>query len=135
MKTYVYPADAWACGAFRCSWPGELLAAAGHDVTVVPYSHDATRFRLWRNQHGQAVEALFPTDADVMVFQRVVEKDIVDLIEFVGSRGVATAVDVDDDLSSIAVGNPAYFSLHPRNRTPERDVSWQYLYDACRVAS
>ena len=70
-----------------------------------------------------------------MVFQRVVEKDIADLIGFLGSRGVATVVDVDDDLSSIAPGNPAFASLHPQNRRPDRDVSWHYLYDACRKAS
>jgi glycosyltransferase involved in cell wall biosynthesis len=135
VKVYVLPADGWACGHFRLIWPAELLAAAGHDVTVIPFDPQATRFRLWRDQHGRPVEALYPTDADVLVFQRVVERDIVDLIAFLGGRGVATVVDVDDDLSAIAPGNPAYASLHPQNRRPDRDVSWQYLYDACRVAS
>jgi hypothetical protein len=35
VKVLVYPADRFGCGHFRMLWPGDALAAAGHDVTVV----------------------------------------------------------------------------------------------------
>lgn len=135
MKVYAYPADGYACGYMRVVWPAQALARAGHDITVVPFSPGAQRFRVFYDQQGNVVDAMYPRDAQVMVFQRVVEAGLTDFIRFVTARGVATVVDVDDDLASIDPGNPAWLSLHPRNRTAERDVSWRYLNTACRVAS
>jgi hypothetical protein len=135
MKIYVYPADNYACGSFRLRWPAEALAALGHDITVVPFKQGAERFRVFYDAKGQPVDAFYPMDAQVMVFQRVVEKGLVDLIGLLGRRGVATVVDVDDDLTAIDPGNPAWVSLHPQNRHPGRDISWRWLNAACRAAS
>jgi hypothetical protein len=116
-------------------WPAEVLTAAGHSITVVPFRQGAERFRVFYDAHGQPADASYPRDAEVMVFQRVVEGGLVDLIRILNARGVATVVDVDDDLAAIDPGNPAWASLHPQNRQPGRDISWQHLNAACRAAS
>jgi hypothetical protein len=139
MRVYAYPADPWGCGHHRVIWPAQALAGRGHDITVIPFRQDVTRFRLFYDSLGRAVDGLYPHDADVMVFQRVCERGQVELIEHLVGRGIAVVVDVDDDLSSIPANNPAFTALHPRNirnRTePGRDVSWRYLHAACRAAS
>jgi glycosyltransferase involved in cell wall biosynthesis len=121
-------------------WPAEALARAGHDVRVVPFKEDEPRFRVFYDAAGRPREALYPGDADVLVFQRVVEQGLVDFIRLVAGKGVAVVVDVDDDLSAIHPGNPAWAALHPnnpRNRDREagRDISWQHLVAACRAAT
>jgi glycosyltransferase involved in cell wall biosynthesis len=122
-------------------WAAELLAAAGHDVRLVPYQQGAPRFRVFRDPAGQAADAWYPRDADVLVFQRVCERDLADLIRLVTARGVAVVVDVDDYLSAIHPTNPAWVALHPRNarnrsaEEPDRDVSFRYVHEACAAAS
>jgi hypothetical protein len=128
-------ADNYACGHYRVRWPVEALARLGHDVTVVPFRQGAERFRVFYDAQGRPADASSPADAQVMVFQRVVEQGLVDLIGLLNQRGVATVVDVDDDLSAIDPGNPAWASLHPQNRQPGRDISWRHLNTACRLAS
>lgn len=146
MRVYVYPADNWACGAFRMSWPSGILRERGHRVTVVPYRQrtgllDPARFQLWYDDRGQVLHADYPKDAEVMVFQRVCEREVVNFIGYLNRQGITTVVDVDDDLSAIDAWNPAFLALHPRNARnhsrdePDRDVSFNYLHDACRIAS
>jgi hypothetical protein len=112
----------------------------------VPYRQnsgllDLGRFRLWYREDGQLGHVDYPADAEVMVFQRVCEREVVEFIRFLNGKGITTVVDVDDDLSAIDPGNPAWLALHPkntRNRSaaePDRDVSWRYLHAACHVAS
>lgn len=137
MRVYVYPADPWGCGHHRLIWPAELLQAAGHDVIIKPYpeSGDGPRFKLFYGPAGDVVSQWgIPADADVMVFQRVAEMELVHVMQVARQMGIATVIDIDDDLSAIPFGNPAFTSLHPSNRRPGRDVSWQHLHGAAHFA-
>lgn len=129
------PADRWGCGSFRMIWPGEALAAAGHDVQV---ARQGERLRLVMER--DTVKDVL-VDADVVVLQRVVHQWMAEAIGVMRAKGITVVVDVDDDLTAIHPSNPAWASMHPRNERrlgadgrPCR-TSWRHLSAACRAAS
>lgn len=133
MRVVVYPADRWACGHFRMIWPGELLAAAGHDVTVVRAEDRHVDIVM----QGETVVDV-RVEADVVVFQRLTHQWMADAVPILRSKGVAVVVDVDDDLNRIHPANPAYRALHPDNLGRGRHGnrhSWIHLNRACRDAT
>lgn len=138
MKVVVYPADNHGCGHHRLIWPGEMLAARGHNVTVVRPENRAIRFTV---RNGDVVGADLNDDVDVVVFQRVTHKYLAQAVPVIRRQGVAVVVDVDDDLNAIHPGNPAWWTLHPRHFGSRRDDdkihmhSWRFLNDACRDAT
>jgi hypothetical protein len=56
-------------------------------------------------------------------------------------KGVATVVDIDDDLTCIHPANPAWAGMHPQHvgkRMSDGQInrhSWHYLTEACKAAS
>lgn len=139
MKVYVYTAGLDGCGFYRMIWPGQALAAAGHDVTVVlPNERDHDRYQLTAKTRTNAdgtddiVDAIVPEDADVVVLQRVTHTNLSRSIEHIRARGVAVVVDMDDDLSHVHPSNPAYPWMHPRNGTAH---NWDNAAAACRAAT
>lgn len=136
MKVVVYPADSSGCGSFRMIWPGESLARAGYDVSVV---HTADR-RVRVHMRGEEVVKV-ETDADVVVFQRVTHSRLAQAVAVLRRQGVAVVVDVDDDLTAIHPSNPAWAGLHPSSegqRATDGTVSmnsWRNLNAACRAAT
>lgn len=129
MKIYVYPADKHGCGHYRLIWPAEAMRAQGHDVVVM----DPDSRELAAHITGGKVEYVrYPSDADVMVFQRTTHEHLAKAIEWMVSQGKKIIVDVDDDLETIHPRNPAWTSLHPRYGGMH---SWHHLRKACQVAT
>lgn len=139
MKVHVYPQDKFACGAFRMVWPSETLRANGHDVTIVDVAE--RELEALTDIHGEVVGVRHVPDVDVIVFQRVTHRLIAGLIKVLRREGIATVVDIDDDLEAIHPSNPAFTMLHPSNvgkntvgRGPNAHA-WTYLMQACREAT
>lgn len=129
------PADRWGCGSFRMIWPGEALAAAGHDVQV---ARQGERLRLVMER--DTVKDVL-VDADVVVLQRVTHAWMAQAVAVMRAKGVTVVVDVDDDLNSIHPHNAAWGQMHPSNEgrlATNGQVhrhSWRNLSAACRAAT
>lgn len=126
MRTVVYPSDSFGCGSFRAIWPGQHLAAAGHDVEVVGPGDRRVRVIM----DGHTVRDVL-VDADVVVLQRVTHAYMAQAVGVMRAKGITVIVDVDDDLSSIHPSNPAW-AVH---RPGAGLHSWHNLALACRNAS
>ncbi|MEU9323174.1 glycosyltransferase [Streptomyces canus] len=126
MKVVVYASDVYACGSFRMTWPGQHLAAAGHDVDVI----DPGGRRVRVVMEGDTVKDVL-VDADVVVMQRVTHAYMAQAVAVMRANGITVIVDVDDDLSSIHPSNPAW-AVH---RPGAGLHSWHNLALACRNAS
>lgn len=107
-------------------WPGQHVAAAGHDVEVV----DAHDRRVRVVMDGDTVKDVL-VDADVVVLQRVTHAYMAQAVGVMRAKGITVVVDVDDDLSSIHPSNPAW-AVH---RPGAGLHSWHNLALACRNAS
>ena len=79
------------------------------------------------------VSVSVPRDADVIVFQRVTHRYLVQAFELLRQNNVAVVVDMDDDLTCIHPANPAFHMLHPSS--PYADHSWQNTLLACEAAT
>lgn len=126
MKIVVYPSDAFGCGSFRMRWPGQHLAAAGHDVEVID-AHDRRVRVVMENDTVRDVLV----DADIVVMQRITHAYMAQAVGVMRAKGITVVVDVDDDLSSIHPSNPAW-AVH---RPGAGLHSWHNLARACRDAS
>lgn len=126
MRVVVYPSDAYGCGSFRMIWPGNALAAAGHDVEVVGPKDRRVRLVM----EDDTVKDVL-VDADVVVLQRITHAYMAQAVAAMREKGVTVVVDVDDDLSSIHPSNPAW-KVH---RPGAGQHSWHNLALACRNAS
>lgn len=145
MKVAVYPADTYGCGYFRLIWPARLLAAAGHDVTVLLPDERDVKLKIAVDEiDGRKVERadqVLDIDADVVVFQRLTHDWMAQAVAILRGQGRAVVVDVDDYLGSIHPRNPAYESMHPRHylkRARNGNIqrhSWAQLNVACRNAT
>lgn len=111
MIVYVYPADIYGCGYYRLIWPAEALRAQGHDVRVVlPSMREGIGGSL-DSKSSELVDVHFPPDADVIVLQRVSNKNMSRAVAMMRAKGVAVVVDMDDDLTKIDPSNPAFAPL------------------------
>jgi len=132
MKIYVFPADMTGCGYYRLVWPSEALIKKGHDVTVVP-PHQRDNMMQATLRNGVVTSVKIPSDADVLVLQRVTHRYLAQAIKVIRQSGVAVVVDMDDDLTCIHPSNPAFNALHPVNGNV--DHSWQNTLAACDNAT
>lgn len=132
MKVYVYPADVGGCGYYRLIWPAMILKAQGHDVHVVPIRGNRG-INGETDDAGKLVSVSRPADADVLVFQRVTSRSMIEAFKIWRKAGVAVVVDVDDDMSHIDQRNPAWKELHPGSGDGE--YSWNFAKDVCANAS
>jgi hypothetical protein len=93
-------------------WPAEALQRQGFDITVVP-QHER-QLLVDMTPSGEVVGVACPEDADLILMQRVTHKHLLGVLRFLRRHAnIATVVDVDDLLSAIAPGNPAWSALHP----------------------
>ncbi len=135
MKVYVYPGDLQGCGYYRLIWPGHVLKALGYDVRLV---HPMNNKRLsgGTNADGELIQVSVPSDADVMVFQRVTSKSMINAIRIMRQNGVAVVIDVDDDMAAIHPANPAWAALHPKvTHKHYGEYDWNSAQLACDEAT
>jgi glycosyltransferase involved in cell wall biosynthesis len=129
MRVRVFPADEGGCGYVRLIWVAEVLQTAGHQVEVVPVRRTGMALRAHLN--GGHVVSVDHPDADVCVFQRPLQRSLVETIPLLQARGVAVVVEVDDDFASLPASNRAFAVTHPR-RNP--DFNWNMMAAAARAA-
>lgn len=130
MRVVVHPADDGGCGRYRLRWPAEALAAQGHDVAV-EFEH-AYRGVMQPSVFGDRLVALAdPVEADVVVLQRPLKRETVELIAALQDQGVAVVVEVDDDFHALHRRNPAWTETHPGR---DRDKNRDWLALACQRA-
>lgn len=134
MRVYVYPAGLDGCGYYRLIWPALALQAQGHDVTVVmPGDRAQDRYALTAQFSGdELLRVACPSDADVIVLQRVTHVNLARAVGQLRRQGIAVVVDMDDDLTCIDPQNPAYGWLHPRRGS---DHTWVNATTAARSAT
>lgn len=127
MRVVVHPADLGGCGHYRLIWVAEALARQGHDVVV---AHDETYQARWQpSVFGDRIIGLAqPVDADVVVMQRPLHRNRVELIEALQAEGVAVVVEIDDDFHAIHPRNPAWKGANPLS---DPDVNRDWLMRAC----
>jgi len=134
MRVYVYPADIYGCGHYRCIWPARSVAAAYPDVDVEvidPFGDRQLGAKIAPN--GKITKLIYPEDADVIMFQRPTHQFLSLAVPLLRERGVAVVIDMDDDLRTIHPRNPAFAQLHPKSATTMH--TWQNAAQACRHAS
>lgn len=139
MTVVIYPADRFGCGHHRLIWPATELQRTGHDVHVVEQENRKLEFVIDENDVVRDVK--LADGVEVVVFQRVTHVYLAQAVRVLTDRGVAVVIEIDDDLSTIDPGNPAFKALHPdkwvigpRSRE-QRMHTWRNLNDACRHAS
>jgi hypothetical protein len=113
---------------YRLVFPANVLAVQGLDVAEGRREDIQAVWR--RTPDGRRVAWAEPLDCDVAVFQRVCMRDLVDCIPSWQRHGTAVVMDVDDLLSAVDPGNPAFAAYHPCNPAE----NWHHLERACRMA-
>lgn len=126
MKVLALGADKSGCFKYRIFEPARVTKDLGLDIEV---------------SHGLDVEAEqnvktsittvkeIHTDADVIIFQRPIDNSFVSAIKQAKRQGIATVVEIDDDLDSVHKNNAAYSALHGKK---SYGASWTSL--ACQEA-
>ena len=138
MKVNLYAADLGGCGHYRIIWPGEALKVNSTvlDVTITTETDkDKAVIQTTCIDHPETGERIVvdatPPDADVVVLQRPLVRDLVLTIPFLQARGVAVVVEVDDDFHSIHPHNIAWRTSDPA-QSPAVNRDW--LMRACKMA-
>ena len=127
MRVQIHPADTGGCGYYRLRWAGEALAAQGADVTFG--ENLAAVFQ--RDPDGNEVQIGVHVDADVVVLQRVLTREIADTIPFMQAQGVAVVVEIDDHFHALPRSNPAHRQVDP---TRSAGYNADVLQRACELA-
>ena len=115
------------CGHYRMREPARVAAAAGVDVrvdTAVPVEAEVGRDGRLRVERLEA-------DYDVIVIQRPSLGLFHQLIPHLRDRGVAIAVELDDDIAAVHAGNVSSSAFDPRH-SPHSN--WQHILRACDMA-
>jgi hypothetical protein len=134
MKVYIYPADLEGCGYYRLIWPSIVLRAAGHDVKIVSPRHP-NRVVGTPDGAGNLVSINAPSDADVMVFQRVASKMMLQAIPIWRANGIAVVTDIDDDFARVHQANPAWLALHPTSGGNTDEYDWNTARRVAQAAT
>lgn len=123
MRVSLHPCDRGGCGWYRLLFPAEVLAAEGHDI-VVADELDATH-----QADGRPFRVHL--DADVVVLQRPLQRQMVEAIEVMQRHGVAVVVEVDDDFHALPKGHGARRGTSVAN---DPDYNRRWLRVACEQA-
>lgn len=130
----VYPADLGRCG-HRLIWPAQALIDQGADVRLVAPDAESdaqlrASFRRYDDGHRE-LEDVDDPEADIVVFQRPLQRTLADAIPILQAKGIRVVVEIDDDFTTISSRNVSWADCHPRNH-PDRN--WDHLARACRTA-
>lgn len=123
MNVYVYPADLEGTGYYRLIWAALELRKQGHSIKIISPQH-TQRLVGVPDGTGQLQSISTPSDADVLVFQRVASKMFLRAIDIWQAHGIAVVMDIDDDMRTINQSNAAWLALHPRGEGLTEEYSW-----------
>lgn len=129
------PADLGGCGHYRLILAAEHLKSLGHDI-IIQYpvkGNTDVGFDVYF-EGDKPVDFRLPVeDVDVIVTQRASHGLHVSAFPFLRSKGIATVVDMDDDLSTIHPQNSAFHIYRHRNiGTP---YSYKNAAEICKAAT
>jgi glycosyltransferase involved in cell wall biosynthesis len=111
------------CGHVRLRWPVAELQRCGHDVTV--YEDLPGVWRRGEIGEPNVLVDITDVDADLVVLQRVFRPEMLAFQRLLRKRGIAVAIDIDDDLLAVHPRHPAFPLLEP---------CWGVLREAYREA-
>lgn len=123
MRVSVHPADRGGCGWYRILYPAQALADEGHDVVV------ADELEATRQSDGRPFRVHL--DADVVVLQRPLQRQMVEAIPVMQRHGVAVVVEVDDDFHALPKGHGARKAT---SVAADPDYNRRWLRLACEQA-
>lgn len=130
----VYPADTGRCG-HRLIWPTQALIDQGADVRLVtPDAESGAQLRATFRRYADGTRVLDDVEdpeADVVVFQRPLQRTLADAIPVLQAKGIRVVVEIDDDFTTISARNVSWANCHPKFH-PERN--WDHLARACKQA-
>lgn len=125
MNVYVYPADVGGCGYYRLIWVARYLRSLGHNIKLIhPKNNNKFAGIIDPDDKTKLVDIAAPSDADVIVLQRVTSIKMVSGIQMLRARGIAVVIDIDDDMRAIHPNNPVFSSLSPSTGGHLEDYSW-----------
>lgn len=125
MKILLLKADNSGCGFYRISEPARAVVAVGTGDVNIEIDDG-----LDVEYHNDVLKKV-RTDADVVVFQRPMQRHLLNAIRILKEQGVRVVVELDDDLERVPPTNTAYMSVHP---TSSPDANWRILKECCREA-
>ena len=144
MRVEVRPADAGGCGHYRLIWPSNALQRAGCDVRVATLEHTWQTMctddivqeqgfdgRTHYYKIPRVVDILDPPDVDVLVMQRPLRRQAVQMMSILQTKGIKIVVELDDDFEAVSPRNIAWKDTHPR-LSPDRNHL--FLREACKIA-
>lgn len=107
MKVLALAADNGGCGFYRVRAPAEEVKKLGVDVTVDSgFDVNATQY-----PDGRVEVQEIHTDADLIIFQRPLDNAMSSAIIQAHRQGIATIVEIDDDLSTVHEKNVAHGAM------------------------
>lgn len=130
MRVLLLIADRGGCGLYRMIMPGRAVVGAHGDVET--YVADGVKGKTYRDQDGvmQCVAVQNP-NADVVVYQRPMNENLVATIPRMREHGCAVVVEMDDDIFAVRANNRAFFHVHPTTKPHE---NWNHLLRAVQEA-
>ena len=134
MRVQIHPADRGGCGHYRLIWPAQALIDQGYDVVLTEEGEDSDLHAIMqRDRFGDEhiVGLAEKPDADVVVLQRPLTYQLVEMVHHLKEAGVVVVVELDDDFQNIHPRNIAWKMAHPTHN-PKRN--WKLLQQACQIA-
>lgn len=133
MRVAIFPADTAGCGHYRLIFAADHLRAMGHDIHIQwPKGRDSG-FDVAFNDNNTMVDVNLPIpDVDVVVMQRISHNWHPAAMHIMREKGIATVVDMDDNLGAIHPKNTAYWNYSKRSPTP---FSFKNAEIVCREAT
>lgn len=121
----MFPADQHGCGWYRLIYPAHVLA----DDLDIALDPDIYMDR-WESLLGD-IPARAVVDADVVIFQRPMKRELAEAIPILQRQGIAVVVEVDDDFHALPTGHPTRRIFAPMHN-PDRN--WRWLAKSCEMA-
>lgn len=129
LRVKMFPNDPSGCGHYRMRWPSEAANDAGLVDSIIIYEeenaeHDFEILRVTKMGSNQrAVAHVSDPECDVVVFQRPMDRDIVEAIPHLKRYGTAVVIELDDLFHHL---HPKHPSAHVRrpHLSPEMHVGW-----------
>lgn len=102
------------------------------EIELVEFEEDF-RLRATNREHGpqQVVGVKNLPDVDVMVFTRILARNLAQIIPIIQSAGIAVVVDIDDDFRHTPPLMAGREKIQPTNTEP---YNWQWTAEACAAA-